>query len=309
MHQNNPKNNINHINHINYVISSINPIKMLNSFDDTDNYNYVMIHTSGECFQKYIEIITEYNTRFIHSTSLAKMYTNNKTFYYYLLDKGVATISHIFKILLFYSKNLKMAEYYGRQSIEYYIEFLVQNSRGEENNKIDYNNASKFSYEKTIYKLQKLFKKTALTELNEYTAEILLLVEEKEAYLFKNVDMLIELYKIIWERERRANNNNNNNNTNNTNNTNNNTNIDHLLSLTSGDQEQEFSYKLTLLLQFMKTCSLHKGYLDSLCRQLKNIAPDNLPTPDQLLKKLLSIENKVKLETEKNEEYIKWLLI
>ena len=252
-----------------------------------------MINSASECFQKYIGIITEYNTRFINSPSLVKMYTNNQTFYYYLLDKGVATITHIFKIILFTTKNLKMAEHYGRQSIEYYIEFLVQNSRVEENNKIDYNNASKFSYEKTIYKLQKSLKKTALSELNEHTAEILYLVEEKEAYLFKNVDILIEIYKLLWEKERNLDN----------------VNIQHILSLNNSDQEHNFSYKLTLLLEFMKMGSLHKVYLDTLCGQLENISPAYLPTPEQLIKKLLTRENKLKLARETKEEYVKWLLL
>jgi hypothetical protein len=288
MHENNPKNNVN------YVISSINPIKILNSFEDTENYNYVMINSASECFQKYIGIIIEYNTRFVNSPSLVKMYTNNQTFYYYLLDKGVATITHIFKIILFTTKNLKMAEHYGRQSIEYYTEFLVQNSRGEENNKIDYNNASKFSYEKTIYKLQKCFKKTALSELNEHTAEILCLVEEKETYLFKNVDILIELHKLLWEQERSLEK----------------VSIHNILSLNNNhDQEQVFTYKLTLLLEFMKMSSLHKVYLDCLCGQLENISPAYLPTPEHLIKKLLSRENKLKLARDTKEDYVKWLLL
>jgi hypothetical protein len=66
------------------------------SLDDTSNYNYILQNTVVECFTNYVEIINAY---ILHCKNI---HTLNNTLYTYLLEKGMSTISHIFKLMILF---------------------------------------------------------------------------------------------------------------------------------------------------------------------------------------------------------------
>ena len=140
---------------------------------------------------RYVEkaILNNYINEF---NSIKLIYSKNNL-YYYLFDKGINTIAHIFKILLINTKNVKLVNYYCIKSIHYYIEFIEQNNR-QADDKIRYTHASLFSYGNTIYKLNKSYRKTAMNIADETVAYIIHTNEEQELVILKNVEIMIDLY-------------------------------------------------------------------------------------------------------------------
>lgn len=160
------------------------------SLDNSNNYNYEIIYSSTHIFKIYVDILSIYITEF---NSIKLTYTKNINLYYYLFDKGVNTIAHIFKILLINTKNVDLVKYYCIKSINYYIEFIEQNNKQDED-KIKYTHASLFSYGSTIYKLNKSYRKTSLNILDETVSYIIHNNEENELTIFKNIELMIDLY-------------------------------------------------------------------------------------------------------------------
>lgn len=288
-------------NNINYVILSKT---IPYALDDTINYYYMLQYAATDCFKKYAEMIQCYISHFIATSNLR---TLEPTLYMYLLDKGLKTLTHIFKLLLVYTKNLGLTEYYCKQTLDYYVEFIEQNMQ-ENNEKIDYNNASKFCYIKTVYKLQKQYRKTACAERNDITAELLCQVEEKEARLFQNVDTMIELYALLALSAIGANANGVGANGVGANGVGANAiTVDlatieyHILLLTKDVDVPK--------LQFISDVIYTRGtyplkYVYSLCIHLQQAAPIKAT----VLKKIVSAESKIRLRQESVDDYIKWLI-
>jgi len=158
--------------------------------DDDNNYKYEIINSSAYIFKLYVDILNSYITEV---NSIKLMYTKNINLYYYLFDKGVNTIAHIFKILLVNTKNVDLVKYHCIKSINYYIKFIEQNNRQAED-KIKYTHASLFSYGSTIYKLNKCYRKTSLNILDETISYIIHTNEENELTIFKNIELMMDLY-------------------------------------------------------------------------------------------------------------------
>lgn len=160
------------------------------SLDNIDNYKYELMHSSPYIFKIYVNILNSYITEF---NSIKLIFASNINLYYYLFDKGLATISHIFKILLKNTKNIDLVNYYCIKTINYYIEFILQNNKHADD-KITYTHASLFSYGNTIYKLNKAYIKTSMNILDQTVSYIIHNNENQELSIFKNIELMIELY-------------------------------------------------------------------------------------------------------------------
>ena len=131
------------------------------SLQDSNNYKDSVLQSVEDIFKIYLNLLNCYIEYYVTSTHTDSFYIKNTPFYYYLLEKGVSTITHVFTILLLYTKNIDLVDYYCKKVIYYYIEFIGQNSKQSEK-KLDYNNASLFSYSKTIYNLNKSYTKNSI---------------------------------------------------------------------------------------------------------------------------------------------------
>ena len=169
------------------------------SLDDSNNYKSELLISSDSILKKYINLLNCYIEHYIKSNYTDSFYIKNVQFYYYLLDKGISTINHVFTILLMYTKNVELVEYYCTKVIYYYIEFIGQNSDQNEN-KIDYSNASRFSYLKTIYNLKKSYKKPINNSLDYEMTELACNNERNEMLMFAFIDKMIISYQIILNR-------------------------------------------------------------------------------------------------------------
>ncbi len=291
------------------------------ALDDTSNYNYILQNTVVECFTNYVEIINAY---IAHSKNI---HTLNNTLYTYLLEKGISTISHIFKLMLLYTKNLVLTNYYCRQTISYYVEFIEQNMQHEDNEKINYNNASRFSYSKTIDRLIKHYRKTSYNELDDNTSELLYNIEEKETEIYSVINILMDVYnKIVVLSASVAGAS---------------ASVvgasasvagasvagssasvagasasasvvgagqsaQHLLHLVSNESYPR--EKLEVLLTFINNFPLKDeaafNYIYCLCEHLKY----DLPSKNTIIKKISSTDNKIRLQTDSVDAYICWIM-
>jgi len=264
------------------------------ALDDTSNYNYILQNTVAECFTNYVEIINAY---IAHSKNIN---TQNNTLYTYLLDKGISTISHIFKLMLLYTKNLDLTNYYCRQTISYYVEFIEQNMQHEDNEKINYNNASRFSYSKTIDKLIKHYRKTSYNELDDNTTELLYNIEEKETEIYSVINMLMDVYnKIIVLGASVAGSSASVAGAG--------TSAQHLLHLVANESYPR--EKLVVLSAFINNFHMKDeaafNYIYCLCEHLKY----DLPSKNTIIKKLLSADNKIRLQKDSVDAYICWIMV
>jgi hypothetical protein len=150
------------------------------SLNNIDNYKSTYSSSSTEIFTKYIGVVSEY---FIQCSDM--IHIPNEKYYKYVIIKGLETITHVFKMLLLYTKNLHLTYYHCQKSFYYYVEFISQ--IGENNHsflQLNSKDATLFVYKKTIYELNQDYRKTFSSTIEENT-------------IMNNVELLIRIYNRI----------------------------------------------------------------------------------------------------------------
>lgn len=150
------------------------------SLENIENYKKNINNGYVEIITKYMVIINEYFT--LCSDSI---HMSNEEYYKYVIMKGIETITHVFKILLLYTKNLNITYYYSQKSLYYYVEFISQ--IGETNHsflKLNSCDASLFVFKKSIYEINQEYRKTFI-------------MYDEDTKIMKNVDKCITLYNNI----------------------------------------------------------------------------------------------------------------
>ena len=151
-----------------------------NHVQNIDNYNITFQDNYSTVFAKYMLIINEYLKHY-HDN----IYIQNSTYYKHVLNRGIATIDNIFKMLLIYTKNLDMVFYNCQKAYIYYIEFIGQ--IGDDNHtflQLNSKDASLFVYKKTIFEINNDARK-------DYVSD------ELSNKLIYNIDTLIKIYNTI----------------------------------------------------------------------------------------------------------------
>jgi hypothetical protein len=132
-------------------------------FSDYNIENYKVL--LANIIIKYNEIVVQYLNRIREQTKINKL-----DYLKYIIISGVKTITHVFRMLLFSSKNQNLSYEYCNKAVYYYIEFISQ--IGYENNsylKLTPKDAGLFVYKKTIFNIVAEFIKQPN---NEQTSEI-----------------------------------------------------------------------------------------------------------------------------------------
>ena len=135
-----------------------------NNLQNINNYNDTLDHTNvSEIFAKYIGIVQEYLTQICEN-----IYMKNHAYMKYVIKNGIHVISHVFNILLLYTKNLDIVIHHCERSFYYYVEFIGQ--IGDDNHsflKLNSKDATLFVYKKTIFDINNEYKKNFNIEDNE----------------------------------------------------------------------------------------------------------------------------------------------
>lgn len=118
------------------------------------------------------------------SSSYDKKYKINKKNLKSIILRGIETISHVFCLLLYYTKNLKLTYYNTQKAYYYYVEFIEQISEEQiAYLKLNTNDAILYVYKKTIYQIN-----------NEYRKSMPL-PDEKTDQLFSRLNEMVSSFK------------------------------------------------------------------------------------------------------------------
>jgi len=118
-------------------------------------FNKELNRSVPEIMDKYVALISEYYA-FIGE----KKNITHKKQYAYLLARGLDTITHVFTMILFYTKNLELTYYHSQKSFYFYVEFIEQILDVQHTFlHLSSRDASIFVYKKTIYEINPEFRK------------------------------------------------------------------------------------------------------------------------------------------------------
>lgn len=151
------------------------------SLNDVNNYSCELTSKIEDIINKYNVLLIEY-LKFIVDNITLKNSAYNK----FIIERGIETITHVFTLLLYYSKNVDMAYYHGQQSFYFYVEFIGQISEDQHSFlNLTSRDAVMFVYKKTIFELSNEFRK----KLKEPTKDTLekLDILNMNISIFKNI--------------------------------------------------------------------------------------------------------------------------
>ena len=132
------------------------------SLYNIENYNTNLNVTANDILNKYNLLITEY---FKLNIKGIKEWT-----------RGLETISHVFEIMLYYTKNLELTYYHSQKAFYFYGEFISQIIEDPNNYlQLSSKDATLFVYKKTIFEINAQIQKGVkiLTELDKTKLDIL----------------------------------------------------------------------------------------------------------------------------------------
>lgn len=168
-----------------------------NNIQNIEGYNINFQDNYSTIFSKYMLIISEYLKH-----ALDNIYLQNISYRKYIIKKGVSTITHIFNLLLIYTKNLDMIYFNCQKSFVYYIEFIGQ--IGEDNHtflQLNSKDAALFIYKKTIFEINNDCRKDYISDdISDKLVNIVdILITTYNTILFRLIDNLelIDIIKVV----------------------------------------------------------------------------------------------------------------
>lgn len=162
--------NKNSIMNESYLLSSIDNY---HSKLDYSNLNIILI--------KYISLITDYMKLIAEKINIRK---NN--YYKYIFIRGLDTITTVFKILLYLTKNIELTYYHSQKAFYFYVEFIEQISDDQNTFlQLSSREACMFVYKKTIFEINNDIRKNMLEndcEENNFKSII-----DSYLFIYKNI--------------------------------------------------------------------------------------------------------------------------
>jgi hypothetical protein len=151
----------------------------MNSLKES-SFNKELNQSVPEIMEKYVSLVVEYTTFIRDKNNI--LY---KKHYPYILARGLDTITHVFIMILFYTKNIELTYYHSQKSFYYYVEFIEQILDVQHTFlHLSSRDASIFVYKKTIYEINQEHRKE--TENN---------AEDDER--FKKINAYTQIYKEV----------------------------------------------------------------------------------------------------------------
>ena len=148
-----------------------------------DNYKEKINKNLEYIINKYEELIIEYIKLISEKINIIK---NN--YFKFIFFRGYDTITTVFKIMLFYTKNVDLTYYHSQKAFYFYVEFIEQISTDQNSFlQLSSREASLFVYKKTIYDINLEVKKKIKS------------CDEDENNLINNLNKIIQIYKTIYE--------------------------------------------------------------------------------------------------------------
>lgn len=153
------------------------------SLNNLDNYNKTFCYEAEEVIDNYILLISEF-LNFI----LEKIKIKNTNYSKFIIIRGCETITNIFNIILYCTKNLDLTIYHCQKAYYYYVEFIEQISN------VDHVLLQLNSRDATTY----VYKKT-LSEINHDTKKFLPPCTSDNKNIIELIDEHIKIFKNILD--------------------------------------------------------------------------------------------------------------
>ena len=145
------------------------------NLSNTDNYLNKLSVNLKDLLDRYNSIVIEYLHLIFEKISIKKI-----NYFNFILIRGLETITHVFIILLYYTKNTSLTYYHTRQAFYFYVEFIEQISVDQNSFlKLTSKDAVMFVYKKTIFEINNDIKKSK----KEDTCENKIFFEDLNNYL------------------------------------------------------------------------------------------------------------------------------
>jgi len=157
------------------------------SLHNLENYNHFFNYESDEIIEKYILLLSEFLNFILEKTKI-----KNTDYFKFIITRGYETITNVFNIILYFTKNLDLTFYHCQKGYYYYIEFIEQISY-EQHIFLQLNSkdATTYVYKKTIFELNNNIKENTQSCPKSIRNKLDLINEYIK--IFKNIfDIFIE---------------------------------------------------------------------------------------------------------------------
>jgi hypothetical protein len=153
------------------------------SLTNINNYYKNFNYDISEILNKYIYLINEFLKIILEKTKI-----KNNYYVKFIIIRGYETLTNVFNIILYYTKNIDLTFYHCQKSYYYYIEFIEQISY-EQHVFLELNSrdATTYVYKKTILELNQDFK----TNIEPCSDEI--------KKIMQTIDEQLKILKIMFE--------------------------------------------------------------------------------------------------------------
>ena len=119
-----------------------------------ENYNKVLKEKSYDVFSAYIGTINEYIIHHLATLSTNEFKKSSVEISRKYVVSGILCLTHVFKVLLLYTKNLQLTIYHSQRAFYFYVEFMEQMAEDTHTFlNLTPKDASLFVYKKTIYEI------------------------------------------------------------------------------------------------------------------------------------------------------------
>ena len=133
------------------------------SLHNVDNFSKTLDISVNDVVKKYTELVIEY-LKFIYEN----IKVQNLTYSKFIVIRGLETITNVFSIILYYTKNIDLTYFQCQKSFYYYIEFIGQISEDQHTFlHLSSRDAITYVYKKTFFEINNDFRKNILSLTKE----------------------------------------------------------------------------------------------------------------------------------------------
>jgi hypothetical protein len=152
------------------------------SLQNINNFNKTFdVNINNDIMNKYVELVIEYLKLILENIKI-----QNLQYSKFIIIRGLETITNVFNIILYYTKNINITYFQCQKAFYYYIEFIEQITEEQHTFlQLSSRDAIIYVYKKTCYEIPNDFKKNMLP----LTKEIIERFDLINAYL--------KIYKIV----------------------------------------------------------------------------------------------------------------
>ena len=202
-------------------------LQKLNEIHIVTNYNKEF------AYDDYVDYADGYTELIIQFLMYAKenILIQSDSYYFFIIKRGLETISHIFKFLFMYTKNFALTIHHCKKSFFYYTEFIGQ--IGDDNHtylQLNSKDAILFVFKKTIFEINNKYRQnfnltevkdkefldfflnyiTIMNQLLFYSLSNKITMDEKDNAIYYCIEVPLKITKLIYSNKlsiRQTNNN------------------------------------------------------------------------------------------------------